>query len=153
MNLWSNTIAMEYPPCESDFTFHAIHSGKKSWKDQKNTLSWGCSINCFWLLNSTRSTLVLLFSKYLLCNPLNRHSLGSFIFYQSVLPSFHSQKKLWNPLLLQSHVTFVYLQRNIVDNNKVSSQADMSSCGPFVFAKGIIGVYGWSSVHAWLIRC
>ncbi len=27
------------------------------------------------------------------------------------------RKELWNPLLLQSHMTFVYLQRDIVDNN------------------------------------
>ncbi len=46
-----------------------------------------------------------------------------------------------NPLLLQSHMTFVYLQRNIVDNNKVNSRTDMASCVPFVFAKGIIGVH------------
>ncbi len=50
-------------------------------------------------------------------------------------------KELCNPLVLQSHRTFVYLQRNAVNNNKVSSLADMTSCIPFVFAKGIIGVY------------
>ncbi len=49
-------------------------------------------------------------------------------------------KKLWNPLLLQSHRTFVYLQRNTVNNKKVSFRADMASCGPFVLPKGIIGV-------------
>ena len=38
-------------------------------------------------------------------------------------------------------MTSVYLQMNIVDNNKVSSRTDMQSCGPFVFAKGIIGDY------------
>ncbi len=38
-------------------------------------------------------------------------------------------------------MTFVYLQRNIVDNNKVNSQTDMASCVPFVFAKGIIEVH------------
>ncbi len=36
-------------------------------------------------------------------------------------------------------MTFVYLQRNLVDNNKVNSRTDMASCVPFVFAKGIIG--------------
>ncbi len=36
----------------------------------------------------------------------------------------------------------MYLQRNIVDNNKVNSLTDMASCRvPFVFTKGIIGVH------------
>ena len=30
------------------------------------------------------------------------------------------RKELCNPLLLQSHMSFVYLPRNIVDNNKVN---------------------------------
>ncbi len=66
---------------------------------------------------------------------------------------FTLRKELSNPLLLQSHRTFVYLQRNIVNNNKVSSFADMPSCVPFVFTKGIIGVYcplgktKWFSQH------
>ncbi len=46
-------------------------------------------------------------------------------------------KKLLNPLLLRSHMTFVYLQRNLVDNDKVSSRTDMPNCGPlFCFCKG-----------------
>ncbi len=62
-------------------------------------------------------------------------------------------RKLWNPLLLQSHIIFVYLQRSIFDNDKVSSRGDMPSCGPFVFAKGIIGIHypldktKWFSQH------
>ncbi len=37
-------------------------------------------------------------------------------------------RKSWKPLLLQSHRTFVYLQRNAAYNNKVISRADMPSC-------------------------
>ena len=37
------------------------------------------------------------------------------------------RKELWNPFLLQSHMTLVYLQRNVVDNNKVNSLTDMAS--------------------------
>ena len=68
-------------------------------------------------------------------------------------------RKSWNPLLLQSHRTFMYLQRNAMNNNKVSSRADTPSCGPFVFAKGIIGVYcpfgkaKWFSQHDLIIKC
>ena len=32
------------------------------------------------------------------------------------------RKELWNPFLLQNHMTFVYLQRNKTDNNKVSAK-------------------------------
>ncbi len=60
------------------------------------------------------------------------------------------RKELWSPLLLQSHRTFVYLQRNTVNNNKVSSLADMPSCVPFVFAKGIIGEYCPLGKTKWL---
>ncbi len=62
------------------------------------------------------------------------------------------RKELWNPLLLQSHMTFVYLQRNIVDNNKVNSQTDIASCVPFVFAKGIIGVHCPLGKTKWFIQ-
>ena len=38
-------------------------------------------------------------------------------------------------------MTFVYLERNIVDNNKVNFRTDMASCVPFVFAAEINGVH------------
>ena len=49
------------------------------------------------------------------------HEKKSFSFYFGWLKHFATLiKKLWYPLFLQSHMTFVYLQRNIVDNNKYS---------------------------------
>ena len=54
-------------------------------------------------------------------------------------PLVHSQKRLMKPFTFTKPHDF---RRNVVDNNKVSSRADMASCVLFVFAKGIIEVCG-----------
>ncbi len=78
--------------------------------------------------------------------------------FDIILTKYTLVRKLWNLSLLRSHRTFEHLQRNTVNKNKVSSPADMPSCGPLVFAKGIIGVYcplgktKWFSQHNLLIE-
>ncbi len=64
---------------------------------------------------------------------------------------FTLRKELWNPLLLQSHITFVYLQRNIVDNNKVNSRKLLWRGGVLV-ALMIMNLSEQSSKSPWLLH-